>query len=133
MGRATPGGEPCAPSAWREQYDLARRLHPEGVVWPYPLSPGLFRRGRPDAWFSGGDNQDWVLHEAGKVSGSLSIRRGAVPEGMRCVLLVDPPSDADGVSVLLASAILHGLSSSRSYWLDYPVGEAVELLGRMGF
>lgn len=132
-GSVTPGGELGAPATWREQYDLARRLHPEGLVWPFPITPGLFRRSGPDAWFSGGDNQNWVMREAGKLSGSLSLRRGAVPEGMRCVLLVDPPPDTRTVTALLASAFHHGLSSNRAYWLDYPVGLAVEALGAFGF
>jgi len=133
LGSLTPQADLGAPAEWQEQYALARRLYPEGVIWPYPITPGLFRHSGPGAWFSGGDNQNWVMREAGKLSGSLSLRRGAVPGGMRCVLLVDPPSDAQTVAGLLIHAFRQGLSLDRSYWVDYPVGEAVEALDALGF
>ena len=30
-------------SEWHAQWELARRIHPDGVLWPYPASGSLFR------------------------------------------------------------------------------------------
>ncbi len=126
-------GDRCNASDWRGQYDLARRLHPEGLIWPFPTTPAMFRRLGPDRWFSGGESQHWVLNEQGQITGSLSFRRGLDSGVVRCVLLVDPPSNGLAAAGLLERAFRDRFSLSKTYLLDYPVGVAVKVLSELGF
>lgn len=120
-------------SDWRAQYDLALKLHPEGLLWPYPTTPALFRQLSSEGWFSSSDHQHWVLREDHRIRGSLSFRRGMDANVVRCLLFVEPPSDGVAVGDLFDRAFRERYSYSKEYLLDYPSGAAVESLGRLGF
>jgi ribosomal protein S18 acetylase RimI-like enzyme len=125
--------EPCKGSDWREQYDLARRLHPEGLIWPYPTTSGIFRRSLPGYLLGNTVDGHWVVREHGKISGSLSLRRGADGRSLRTILLVDPPSNERAVTALLGSVFQEGASGTRRYLLEYPIGESTSALSAFGF
>jgi ribosomal protein S18 acetylase RimI-like enzyme len=77
---------------WRDQFDLAALVRPEGVAWSRPLSPGVFR---PSVWrrlehfFSGQTEEHWVIRLQDQLAGSLTVRING-PDGDRLILLVHP-------------------------------------------
>ncbi len=80
------------PHEWRDQFDLAALVRPEGVAWSRPLSPGGFR---PSVWrvlehfLSGQTEEHWVIRIQARLAGSLTMRING-PDGDRLILLVHP-------------------------------------------
>lgn len=118
---------------WTQQLALAERLHPEGVVWPYPLTPRIFRESLTDRLFGAREQLHWVWVDGGQMMGSLSVRYRAIQGQWRMVLLVDP--DMRGrIEKHLINAALNRLSAGkREMILDYPAGIAEQDLRDLGF
>lgn len=128
-GRCRPRRE----GEWREQWRLAQRVHPEGVLWPYPSTVSLFRPGSAGSWFRLEGRKHWVWVEEGRVKGSLSARPTGERAAWRLVLVVDPAWQGRAEADLLQCA-LHALAhGSVRFVLDYPQGVAVEALRVLQF
>ncbi len=117
---------------WRLQWKLAADVHPEGLVWPYPLDPGLFA---PPGWaglFGFDSSRHWVWKEQGALRAALTARRGLSSAGWRFVLLAEPELRDQCEGVLLQHALAE-LKPSVRVTLDYPQGMAAEALRGLGF
>jgi len=106
---------------WNDQWALAQRVHPEGVIWPNPLHPGPFRPGWREA-------RHWVWYRGAQLWASLS----ALPRsgGWRLIVLAQPEAAGKVEAELLATA-LPALRGSLA--LDYPAGIASDALRDAGF
>jgi len=111
---------------WSDQWALAQRLHPEGLVWPNPLHPGAFR----PAWR---EALHWVWYRGAQLWGSLTaIPRGA-PRHWRLILLAQPEAAGQVEAALLAQALASLPAQRSSMILDYPAGVALAPLQLAGF
>ena len=117
-------------SEWTDQWALAEKVSPEGLIWPYPLEPGFFRPAGWGRYFG----RDYKLHlvrrEAERLIGSLSIQGST---SHRFVLLVEPSLQGDIEEGLLSQALSRVRAGQRSVVMDYPSDVAVETLRSMGF
>jgi hypothetical protein len=122
-----------APSEWTEEWALAQRLHPEGLVWPYPLSASVFRtEGRLGSLLSSGPLH-WAWPAEGRPQGWITARRTAERAGWRLILLMEPEGAGRGEGPLLRRAITGLRGHARSITLDLPVGAAESELVALGF
>jgi N-acetylglutamate synthase-like GNAT family acetyltransferase len=118
---------------WREQYQLAQRVCPEGLIWPFPTTTGVFR---PKPWEQRvrlSTNRHWVWLEQGVLLGSVSLRWGLEPGQMRLVLVVDPAHQGEIEGELLSVALRGAGSPADLLILDYPSGIAEDKLQALGF
>lgn len=118
---------------WREQWALAKRLHPEGVVWPYPTSSSLFRPVGMERWFSMSRDRHWVFLEGKRIVGSLSMRLSKQPGFRRLIMFVEPEYRGRLETRLLARALGGYQDAQWSYVLEYPHEAAEQELRAMGF
>jgi ribosomal protein S18 acetylase RimI-like enzyme len=119
-------------SEWSQQWELARRLHPEGLVWPYPTRPGYFR---PSVWqerFRIYPDRHWVWFEGDRLLGSASLRWGLEPNQLRMILLVDEEHRGQIERELLITSLKSLQSYGEMIHLDYPTGEAEQVFRRIG-
>jgi ribosomal protein S18 acetylase RimI-like enzyme len=120
-------------SEWGQQWDLARRLHPEGLVWPYPTRAGYFR---PSVWqerFRIHPDRHWVWFEGDRLLGSASLRWGLEPNQLRMILLVDDERRGQIERKLLILSLKSLQSYGGVIHLDYPTGEAEQVFCKIGF
>jgi ribosomal protein S18 acetylase RimI-like enzyme len=121
------------PEEWRSQWALAKRLHPEGVIWPYPTVSTIFRPSGARRWFSVGPDRHWVWFEDGQLIGSSSLRYSSQPGILRILLVVEPEFRGK-IEAALLSAAMKGLQHSQwGFLLEYPQGAADEILREVGF
>jgi ribosomal protein S18 acetylase RimI-like enzyme len=121
------------PDEWREQYQLARRIHPDGLIWPYPTTTGLFR---PKSWerrMRLGTDRHWVWFEQERLLGSVSLRWTHEPGQMRIVMVVDPDHQGEIEGELLGEALRGSRAPAENLILDYPTGIAEDMLKALGF
>ena len=122
-----------APTEWNEQWALAQRLHPEGLVWPYPLGGRVFRRtGRLGSFLPGGPLH-WAWPAAGRPKGWMTARRTREWGGWRLILLVEPESQGTGEGPLLRHVLAALRGHARTVTLDLPAGAAEAELMSLGF
>lgn len=117
-------------SEWPQQWALAERVSPEGLIWPHPLEPGYFRPTGLGRYFGRAAKLHLIRHEAGQLLGSLSVHGTGV---RRFVLLVDPALQGQIEEGLLSQALSRIRARQCSIVLDYPSDVAVETLRGMGF
>ncbi len=117
---------------WKQQWELARVIHPEGLIWPYPTTSALFRPHGFVEVFGLGDVRHWVWTEKGQLIGSLSARRRLEKGSWRFILIVQPEARGHVEADLLALA-LTDLSTRGSIVLEYPAGVAETSLESFGF
>jgi hypothetical protein len=121
------------PDEWRGQYQLAQRVYPEGLIWPFPTTAGMFR---PKPWEGRvrlSADRHWVWIEQGVLLGSVSLRWALEPGQMRVVMVVDPEHQGEIEGELLASALSGSGSPADLLILDYPSGIAEDKLQALGF
>lgn len=114
---------------WRAQWQLASRLHPEGLLWPLPLRENTFRPRLFDRYTA----QHWVWREGDKLLASVTARVSVDRYTWRILLLVDPVARGKVEGRLLAQTLAE---LPRGHWiatLDYPAGLAVDDLQELGF
>jgi ribosomal protein S18 acetylase RimI-like enzyme len=122
-----------ASGEWQEQLALAKRLHPEGLVWPYPLTPSHFHLSGLSRLFYQEMSQHWVWFEGQRLMGSLTARQSAERSALRLILLVDPELQGK-IEGSLISAALQSLSNRKvRLILDYPAGVAEVEFETLGF
>ncbi len=130
-----PQGTPIrrrSPEEWHAQWTLANQLHPEGLVWPYPLSPNTFRPKGVSQALSDRSGRHWVWYERGRLIGSLSARY-LHPRGNWRLLLMVPPEERGRVEGPLVAAGLAALPRRSAVVLDYAPGEADQRFDELGF
>lgn len=116
---------------WRGQWALAQCLHPEGVLWPYPLESRLFApHGAPEG---AGGPKHWVWPDSGPPAGWLSARRSADGREWRLILLVERGAHGPAEMALLSAALRRLRRSAAEVVLDYDAGLVERELGAMGF
>lgn len=129
-----PSGLPIRgprPEEWRDQLDLAWRLHPEGLEWPYPVRAGEFRS-RAMGRFFGIDRRHWLWVEDGELLASLSIDSGLGGPRRKFILIADPRVRGRVEAPMIGFA-LEELSWDGGVVLDYPAEVAIEALSDLGF
>ncbi|HHH81818.1 MAG TPA: GNAT family N-acetyltransferase [Chloroflexi bacterium] len=124
---------PRLPQEWRQQWALARRLYPEGVIWPYPTSAALFRPLHLERLGRLEEPRNWIWVDDERILGSLTHRCGPTPGTLRLILVVEPAVRGRAESDLLAVALGGARTRAREYVLDYPLGQVEDLLRRMGW
>jgi GNAT superfamily N-acetyltransferase len=123
---------PAFPDEWKDQWTLAQRLHPEGLVWPYPLSAQFFRRkGKLGSLVLGG-LQHWGWPAEGPRAW-ITARRSLDYGAWRLILMVESEARGGAEAPLLRRALSELSGRARSIALDYPAGAAVTELGLLGF
>jgi ribosomal protein S18 acetylase RimI-like enzyme len=130
-----PQGTPIrrrSPEEWHAQWTLANRLHPEGLVWPFPLSPNTFRPKGISQALSDRSGRHWVWHEQGRLLGSLSARY-LYSRGNWRLILMALPEERGRVEGPLVEAGLAALPRRSVVVLDYVPGKADERLINLGF
>jgi ribosomal protein S18 acetylase RimI-like enzyme len=117
---------------WKQQLALADRLHPEGLIWPYPLTTDLFRSSWWEGFLQRKQSSHWVWIEGGRLLGSLTARPGGDPNAWRIILIVDPESRGMLEEPLLVKAL--NMLGGRKFrlQLDYPAGIAGDVFRRHG-
>jgi len=118
---------------WKSQLSLAERLHPEGLVWPYPLTSTLYRHRWAQQIFSMPMNKHWVWVEGDQLMGSLSARSRVDNRKLRFILVVDPEMRGIIERPLLTKGLSALADTQREILLDYPVGLADQDLETLGF
>lgn len=118
---------------WKSQLSLAERLHPEGLVWPYPLTSTLYRHRWMQQIFSTQMNKHWVWVEDDQLMGSLSARSRVDNRKLRFILVVDPEMRGIIERPLLTKGLSALADTQREILLDYPVGLADQDLETLGF
>jgi ribosomal protein S18 acetylase RimI-like enzyme len=118
---------------WRDQWELAKRLHPEGLIWPYPSIPSIFRPGGIERLFSASPSRHWVWPEGDRLRGSLSLRLSTRPGVWRIVMIVEPEHRGMIEADLLSGALQNYKDAQWTYILDYPHDAAEDLLRDFGF
>jgi GNAT superfamily N-acetyltransferase len=118
---------------WHEQWALAKRLHPEGLIWPYPTVSSIFRPGGTQRWLPVGPERHFVWREAGQLVGSLSLRHSSQPGVWRIVLVVEPEYRGEIEAGLLGAALESYRRAQWRYILEYPHDAAKKTLSELGF
>jgi ribosomal protein S18 acetylase RimI-like enzyme len=118
---------------WQEQWKLVRRIHPEGLVWPFPPVASLFRPYGLAETLGLGSGRHWVWYESGQLIASLTARWGSDPAGWRLFLVVDD----DGRERVEEDLLAHGLADlpmqGKQIWLNYLAEVAGNSLQELGF
>jgi len=112
---------PRTSGEWRGHWALAKRLHPEGLLWPFE---NLFGLGKP---------KHWVWQEAGRLAGAVSIRPELERRLLRLMMVVEPEWREDIESGLLCEAMQESAAITDNFILDYPSDVAREKIERLGF
>jgi len=116
---------------WQAQWELARRLHPEGLLWPLPPQAEFFRPAALSDRLGG--RGPWVWPEAGPLMASLSARLAVERSGWRLFLVADPAVRGQAERALLAAAVAAAQTRRAALLLDYPPGPADADLTDLGF
>jgi GNAT superfamily N-acetyltransferase len=117
---------------WKQQWELASKVHPEGLIWPYPTTSSFFRPHRFVAARDLRGVRHWVWPEKGQLIGSLTARRRLEKGSWRFILVVEP--EARGrVEAGLMALVLTELPTQGSIVLDYPAGILEEQFESFGF
>jgi ribosomal protein S18 acetylase RimI-like enzyme len=124
---------PRSRDEWRAQINLARRVYPEGLIWPYPLGANIFRTvGLFDSIVVGG-NRHWVVEENGELVGSLSLRWSPEIDAWRMLLVVDPKAEGKIEGDLLVCGLADLPIRRARIEMEYPSGVAESQLTDLGF
>jgi predicted N-acetyltransferase YhbS len=117
---------------WRAQWALANRVHPEGLIWPYPLTIGTFRPRRRRSSFGARPKPQWVWFEDGQLMASVSAKFLRQRRYWRLVLIVAPEAHGRVEGPMLATC-LATLPRHQGAVLDHSEGAAADTIGDLGF
>ena len=118
---------------WNDQWALAQRLYPEGLVWPNPLHPGAFRPAWREGLRSGDSIQHWVWYRGARLWASLTALPRGAPRHWRLIMLAQPEAAGQVEAALLGRALAALPAERSSMILDYPAGAALTPLQLAGF
>jgi GNAT superfamily N-acetyltransferase len=140
LSKRNPPPEPHAsevrgrdPSEWRTQWELAKRLHPEGVIWPYPTVASLFlpRGIGPFRWWD--NRRHWLWEHEHRVQASLTARLSREAMIWDLIMLVEPEFWRCAERGLLSHALASPVLRYRTTRVDYPHDVAKHVLKDLGF
>jgi GNAT superfamily N-acetyltransferase len=118
---------------WKIQLELAERTHPEGLVWPYPLTSRIYKHPLLQRFFSTMINMHWVWVENERLLGTLTARSHIENRKLRLILVVEPDRRGELEGPLLCAGLKALQGKQKILLLDYPVGMADEDLRDLGF
>ena len=116
---------------WREQWELARRVMPDGFWWPFLPDERIFRGHGVQAAIGMDWTRHWVWKPAEDLRASLSAH-ARWTAGFRLLLIVDPGHRGPAEKAMLSRA-LADLPDGSGGLLEYPAGEAESDLWDLGF
>lgn len=118
---------------WREQLALAERLHPEGLIWPYPLTSSIFHVSGLSRIFLQENSRHWLWFEDHRLMGSLTARYSTERSTIRFLLVVDPEAREEIESPLVSSGLVAFANRKVQIVIDYPAGFAEQDFRNLGF
>ena len=118
---------------WTEQLTLAERLHPEGLVWPYPLTASLYKSSILDQLIGSIAQRHWVWVESGRMLASLAARYSADQNHWRLILVVEPEMRGQLERPMVSAALMALAGPRREMVLDYSPGLADQAFMDLGF
>ncbi len=118
---------------WSQQWDLARSLYPEGLIWPFPPYSALFRPRLFEGLVNVDGRMHWVWVEDDQLVGSVSTYLDTSRAGLRLVMMIAPAKRGSIEGQLLATALEGANAEHVAMSLDYEMGIADESLLEMGF
>jgi hypothetical protein len=121
------------PLEWRQQYDMAQRLYPEGVWWPYRNRIEYFRPRELAAGLGLSGSIHWVVAQEDQIVASLMARSGFELGAWRLVMMVEPQVRGLVEEALLAKAMPQLLPRRMPVVIEYEPGQADEVFSRAGF
>lgn len=121
------------PDEWRQQYDMARRLSPEGVWWPYSNRIEYFRPRELADGLGLRGSIHWVAERDGSLIASLMARSGFEQGAWRLVLMVEPDVVGQVEEALLAKALPNLLPRRMPVVVEHEAGVAEEVFTKAGF
>jgi ribosomal protein S18 acetylase RimI-like enzyme len=124
---------PRTSNEWREHWALAKRLHPEGLLWPFPVAASIFRPSGLENLFGLGKPKHWVRQEAGRLAGAVSIRPELERRLLRLMMVVEPEWREEIETGLLCEAMQESAALADDFVLDYPSDVAREKIEALGF
>jgi len=118
---------------WKDQFALAERIHPEGLIWPYPLTSSIF-----DVWDLSRVNfqekgRHWVWFDGDRLLGSLTVRTTLEHSTLRFILLVDPEARGEIEAPLVSAGLMAFAHRNMRIVMDYPAGYAQQDFEKLGF
>lgn len=125
--------QPRTNSEWRVHWALVKRLHPEGLLWPFPAVASMFRPSGFENLFGLGKPKHWVWQESGKLAGAVSIRPELERRLLRLMMVVEPEWRGEIESSLLCRAMQESAALAGNFILDYPADVAREKIETLGF
>jgi ribosomal protein S18 acetylase RimI-like enzyme len=128
---ALDGLRPRAFPEWREQWDLGRRVLPDGFWWPFTPDERVFRGSGVPAAIGVDWTRHWVWSPDSLLQASLSAH-ARLTSGFRFLLIVAPEHRGRVERAMLARA-LSELPDGSGGTLEFPAGEAEPELWELGF
>lgn len=130
-----PGGVPIQrrhPNQWEQHWALAKRVYPDGIIWPYPPAEAIFRPRAFGGILGTDDEYHWVWSQEGRVAAGLTARRSFERGTWRLVLVVE-----EALRGLVERPLLmQGLSELKGHVgavLEYPVGLGEDAILSLSF
>lgn len=114
---------------WEEHWELARRLHPHGLVWPHPLRSGMFR---PPSWTAGEAWSHWVWPGEGPIAAAGSGRID-LTGSYHLYLMCSPEARGQAEAALVEAALREAQSRSAAIVVETDDGLAERTLDGLGF
>lgn len=119
---------------WHAHYALAKRIHPEGVLWPYPLRAEWFRSSMLDSLRGAMRPQHWVYRGGTRaLRGALSAVLNPANSIWHLVMVCDPEAAGSCEAALLRAGLRALGPPDLACSLDYPAGSAEPELRGAGF
>jgi ribosomal protein S18 acetylase RimI-like enzyme len=118
---------------WQNQLTLAERLHPEGLLWPYPLASSIFHVSGLSRFYLQGSSQHWVWYDGPRLLGSLTARYSTDRASLRFLLIVDPDVRGEIEGALISAGLMAYAGRRVQIVIDYPAGVAEQTFYDLGF
>lgn len=119
---------------WAQQWALAQKLFPEGLVWPHPLSKKWFApSSMPSLLRSVAEEHGVIRGDDGELVASGTARFSRESSALRLALLIPPDRRGELESPLLAWLIQRTSNRGLSLSLSYPAGAADQAIETIGF
>lgn len=122
-----------SPNQWRTQWELALKIHPEGLVWPYPPLRMIFQSRR---WLSPPGvrpGHHWVWIRDHQILGSLTARWNLERNRWRLILFSSPDIRSTAEHELLLTGLVELAEYDEGYILETVAGETDEMVRGLGF
>jgi ribosomal protein S18 acetylase RimI-like enzyme len=118
---------------WKEQWVLARRVHPEGIVWPYPPTASFFRAQRLIGALNFAGGMHWVWREDDRLIGSVTAHPNVERGGWRLFMITSEAGRDRIEGCLLACCLSQLPVNNANLVLEYLDGVADKQILELGF